>query len=93
MIENKEIIKTVKNYIVKTSFSKSEDIHNDTLIFENSLLDSMGFLFLIDFSNAEFKIEIEDKDLINKNFESINSISDFINGKLKTFDIVKEKEI
>ncbi len=93
MIENIEIIKTVKDYIVKTSFSKSEDIHNDTLIFENSLLDSMGFLFLIDFLNEEFKIEIEDKDLVNKNFESINSISEFIYGKLKTFDIVKEKVI
>lgn len=91
MIENNEILKTVKDYIVNTSFSKNEDIHYDTLIFENSLLDSMGFLFLIDFLNEEFKIEIKDEELVNKNFESINSISDFLNSKVISFDIPKEQ--
>lgn len=91
MLKKNHILETIKNYIVKESFSQSNDIHYDTLIFEDSLLDSMGFLFLIDFLKEEFKIEIEDNELVNKNFESINSISNFINDKLISSNVVKEE--
>lgn len=38
----------------------------------------MGFLFLIDFLKEEFKIEVEDNELVDENFKSINNISEFI---------------
>ena len=72
----------IKEYIVKESFSQEDEIQCDTLIFENSLLDSMGFLFLIDFLKNEFNIDVEDDELINDNFESINTITQFVNKKL-----------
>ena len=78
MNDKSEIIEKVKLYIVKSSFSQEEDIQNDTMIFENSLLDSMGFLFLIDFLKEEFLIEIEDSELVDNNFKSINNIVDFV---------------
>lgn len=83
MKEKSDIAEKVKNYIVSASFSKENDIQNDTLIFENSLLDSMGFLFLIDFLKEEFKIEVEDRDLVDDNFKSINNISGFLLNKLE----------
>ena len=69
MNDKNEIIERVKLYIVKSSFAQKEDIKNDTLIFENSILDSMGFLFLIDFLKEEFDIEIEDSELVDDNFK------------------------
>lgn len=87
-----EIIERVKIYITNTSFSQKEDIQSDTLIFENSLLDSMGFLFLVDFLKEEFNVEIEDEDLIDDNFKSINSISEYILKKLKV-DIIKSEQV
>ena len=78
MINKNEIIERVKQYIVDASYSESDAIQIDTLIFENSLLDSMGFLFLIDFLKEEFKIEVEDNELVDENFKSINNISEFI---------------
>lgn len=92
MINRTEIIERVKLYIINTSFSQKEDILNDTLIFENSLLDSMGFLFLIDFLKEEFKIEIEDEDLIDDNFKSINNISEYLIKKLSV-DIIKSEHV
>lgn len=83
MKEKSDITEKVKHYIVSASFSKEKDIQNDTLIFENSLLDSMGFLFLIDFLKEEFKIEVEDSDLVDDNFKTINNISDFLLNKLE----------
>lgn len=92
MIHKSEIIERVKVYITNTSFSQKEDIQNDTLIFENSLLDSMGFLFLIDFLKEEFEIEVEDEDLVDDNFKSINNISEYILNKLKV-EIIKSEQV
>ena len=92
MIHKSEIIERVKLYITNTSFSQKEDIQNDTLIFENSLLDSMGFLFLIDFLKEEFEIEVEDEDLVDDNFKSINNISEYILNKLKA-EIIKSEQV
>ena len=73
-----DIIEKLHSYIAKESFADKTDIQNDTLIFENNLLDSMGFLFMIDFLKEQFFIEVEDDELVNDNFKSINSISEFI---------------
>ena len=83
MNNKSEIIEKVKSYIIKSSFSQKEDIQDDTLIFENSILDSMGFLFLIDFLKENFAVEIEDADLVDDNFKSINNITDFLLKKLE----------
>lgn len=93
MNDKNEITEKVKLYIVKSSFAQKEDIQNDTLIFENSLLDSMGFLFLIDFLKEEFSIEIDDSELIDDNFKSINNITEFLLKKLKEKKVKTEATV
>ncbi len=72
----------IKNYIVEASLSDANKIKDDTLIFDEGLLDSMGLLFLIEFLNENYKIEVSDEELNPKNFESVNSIVSFIETKL-----------
>ena len=93
MNDKSEIIEKIKRYIVKSSFSQSEDVQNDTLIFENSLLDSMGFLFLIDFLKEEFVVEIEDSELVDDNFKSINNITEFLLKKLEKKNVKTEATV
>ena len=84
-MENIKILKeTIKNYIVEASLSEAKNIKEDTLIFESGLLDSMGLLFLIEFLNEKYQVEVNDEELNPKNFESINSIVAFIESKLKS---------
>ncbi|MDD2246123.1 MAG: acyl carrier protein [Proteiniphilum sp.] len=83
MFNKTDITTKVKQYMVRESFYQSNTVQEDTLIFENGLLDSMGFLFLIDFLKEEFHIEVEDSDLVDDNFKSINNISTFVLKKLK----------
>ncbi len=45
MFNKTDITTTVKQYIARESFYQSNTVQEDTLIFENGLLDSMGFLF------------------------------------------------
>ena len=73
----------IRNYIIEASLCDKDKITNETLIFEQGLLDSMGLLFLVQFLNDEFKVVIDDQELINENFESINAIVSFLDGKLK----------
>ena len=74
----------IKNYIVEASLSEAKNINDDTMIFESGLLDSMGLLFLIEFLNEKYQVEVNDEELNPKNFESINSIAAFVESKLKS---------
>ncbi len=82
MKSQSEIKNEIKNYIVEASLSDANTIKDDTLIFDDGLLDSMGLLFLIEFLNENYKIEVNDEELNPKNFESINSIISFVETKL-----------
>lgn len=73
----------IKNYIIEASLSDAKDIKEDTMIFDAGLLDSMGLLFLIEFLKEEYDVEVNDEELNPENFESINSIVSFVEGKLK----------
>lgn len=73
----------IKKYIVEASLSDEKMIKDDTLIFESGLLDSMGLLFLIEFLNEKYKVEVNDEELNPVNFESINSIVTFVKEKIQ----------
>jgi len=77
----KSIKENIKNFIIEASLSSADKIKNETLIFETGLLDSMGLLFLIEFLNENFDVEVSDEELNPKNFESINSITSFVEKK------------
>ncbi|WP_417861332.1 acyl carrier protein [Winogradskyella sediminis] len=71
----------VRNYIIESTFDDVEKIKDDTLIFEEGILDSMGLLFLIEFLQEEFNLTTNDEELVVENFQSINSILTFIESK------------
>jgi acyl carrier protein len=82
MIEIKEIRQSIKQYISKNAFVPVEEIEDETLIFEEGVFDSMGFLSLINHIENEYKIIAEDAELIEYNFESVEAIGNFIGRKL-----------
>ena len=79
MIKNR-----VESYLRQAVHVDKEKIKDDTLIFREGYLDSMGFIMLITFVEEEFGIKTGDADLIEENFESINAITDFIDRKTKS---------
>jgi len=81
MANNSEVKEKVKEYILQSVFVDKEKIKEDSLIFKEGYIDSMGFITLITFLEEEFKIKTNDSDLIEENFESIDAITDFVNRK------------
>ena len=76
------IIEKIRSYVLENSHTSGTSINDDSLIFNEGYLDSMGFISMITFLEDEFNIKTSDEDLIEKNFESINAISNFIKNKL-----------
>ncbi len=74
-------IEQLRNFISEITFTEIDKIREDTLIFEEGIFDSLGFLSLISFLNEAFGIEVENDELNEENFESINAIVAFIAKK------------
>jgi acyl carrier protein len=79
-----QIQQKVRQFIQETSYVPEDQISNDSLIFVQGIMDSMGFISIIDFIEENFSVTANDDELIESNFESINAISDFILRKMKS---------
>lgn len=77
-----QIQEQVKQFILKTSYIPEDQINNDSLIFAQGIMDSMGFISIISFIEEDFSVAAADNELIESNFESINAISNFIFRKI-----------
>ena len=80
--------KEIKDYIVQASLLENDKINEETLIFEEGVLDSMGLLFLIEFLKETYNLEVDDEELNPVNFKSINSITKFVKNKMQNADPV-----
>ena len=77
-----EIKDEIRKFIIETTFAPEEQVQNETLIFEEGVFDSMGFISLIVFIEKTFDINPKDSELLEANFESINAMARFIEEKL-----------
>lgn len=76
------IQETIKQFILKTSYSSEEQVNNETLIFAQGIMDSIGFISIIDFIEETFSVTASDSELLDTNFESINAITSFVMNKM-----------
>lgn len=81
-IDTTTVTDRIRAYVMEETYAENGKINNDTLVFKEGFFDSMGFIRLITFLESEFRIKISDDDLVEKNFESINSMSNFVQSRL-----------
>lgn len=82
MNDTAEIKNQIKEFIAETAMVDKEEVKDDTLIFDEGIFDSMGFLSLINFIEKDFKIKAEDSELLEENFESVNAMANYITKKM-----------
>lgn len=73
----------LREFISEITFKEKDQITEETLLFEEGIFDSLGFLSLISFISENFKIEVESDELNEDNFATIRSINDFLISKTK----------
>ncbi|MEY2916986.1 MAG: hypothetical protein RIS73_700 [Bacteroidota bacterium] len=82
-MENSVAVKAqIKQFIIETTYAQESDVKENTLIFVEGFFDSMGFLLLISFIEEKFGLKVDDTELLEENFESIDAIAAFIQRKL-----------
>ena len=60
----------------------SRDVPDDYLLIENGVLTSLQTVELVMFLEDEFGIIVEDEELDEENFGSVNAIAGLVAGKL-----------
>jgi len=79
MSEYKQLL---KDYIVDNFlFGDGDKLENETPLFEKGIIDSTGVLELLAFIEENFKIKVQDEELVQSNFSSISTIEKFIQSK------------
>lgn len=63
---------------IAEQFPTEESPNDETLLFQEGYIDSVGLLSVIYFIEDNFKFNISDGDVVGENFESIKSITAFI---------------
>ena len=74
-------IEQLRNFISEITFSDIDKIKDDTLLFEEGIFDSLGFLSLVSVLNEEYGIDVTNDELSEDNFKSINAIVEYIAKK------------
>lgn len=75
----------LKNFILSefgAEFNKSS-IEPDENLLSQGIIDSMGILKLVSFMENEFAIKINNDDIVPENFQDLNSLTGFVEKKLK----------
>jgi acyl carrier protein len=65
----------------KFPLARKAGIEKDTALLEKGVLDSLGILDVVSFLEREFSILISDEDLVPENFQSLSTISAFVQNK------------
>lgn len=76
-----QIKEKVHAYILEVTYSEAVAIQENTLIFQEGLLDSMGFIMLLSFLDETFGVKPSDDELVEENFESIKAITNYVMQK------------
>ncbi len=73
-----EIKKDLFEYVKENTFKETSTLTNDTKLFVEGIFDSMGFVMLLEFLEDTYSVTASDGELVEENFESIDSIADFV---------------
>ena len=80
MEETKIIIRDfiIENFL----FGSANGLNDDTSFLDDGIIDSTGVLELVTFIEENFKIRVEDEELIPENLDSIDNIAGYLERKM-----------
>ena len=79
-MEQQIIIDKIKTFLGQ-QFPATKNVGNEDPLLKNGLIDSLGILEVVTFLENEFGITIVDEELSPENFESVRSLSAFVQQK------------
>lgn len=85
MIQHNTVHHTIREFIIDSFlFDKSQaaTLPDDLSLIDQGILDSFGLQEMLFFLEREFKIKVEDEEVVAENMHSIDAIVGFVLRKL-----------
>ncbi len=79
-MEEQTISDKIKKFLGQ-QFPATKNVGAEEPLLKNGLIDSLGILEVVTFLEKEFSLTITDEELLPENFESIGSLSAFVQEK------------
>jgi len=72
----------IREFILEVAQGRGiESVNDDESLTENGIIDSLSIFRLVSFLEDNFGIRISDEEIVNENFQSVNSIESFVAEK------------
>lgn len=77
---------SVKKFILDNFLFESDEnaVGYDDSFLEKGIIDSTGVMELVSFIEEEFKVSVDDDELIPENLDTINRLAGFVKSKLES---------
>jgi len=74
---------SIKQFIVESLMAGSgrDTIEPDEQLVNSKIIDSLGMMRLITFLEEHFEIEVDDGDVGNENFGTLQTLVNYVEGK------------
>jgi acyl carrier protein len=80
-MESDNIRNKIRSFI-NGRFPLAKNTNDDHGLLDNGILDSLGILEVVTFLEREFGLAIADEELLPENFESVATLTMFVQNKL-----------
>lgn len=79
-----DIAQKIRTFVIDDLLfgQEGDGFSNEDSFLENSMIDSMGILALVEFVTEAFAISIDDTDIVPENWDSVSRIARFVQAKL-----------
>lgn len=72
----------IRKFIVQNFlYGQDDGFQNGASLLDMGLIDSTGVLELVSFVEDNFKINVNDEEIVPENFDSVDNLEKFINWK------------
>jgi len=80
-VEEEMISQQITKFLVQ-QFPATKNIGDEDPLLKNGIIDSLGILEVVTFLEKEFGITVFDEELLPENFESVRTLSSFVQHKM-----------
>ena len=78
-VNGKETLLRIRNFVAQNfSLARRRVVTDSDNLLESGVIDSLGVLELVTFLQQEFSLQVDDDELKPENFQSIQSIAQFV---------------
>uniref|UniRef100_C6E3Y5 Carrier domain-containing protein n=1 Tax=Geobacter sp. (strain M21) TaxID=443144 RepID=C6E3Y5_GEOSM len=82
----------IRSFIVDNFlFGDAGALNNDSSFVKEGIVDSTGILQLVAFIQDQYRVVVEDEELIPENLDSVSKVAAFVENKMKMAAFVGEE--